>query len=259
MSDRFVEVWLARPRIKSTNPRQLLFADARKMISSECKARGWEFEVAYSKIIHPNGRYREAISPDDATTIYRRAHNVRVGIWQFGDTYAPIRPELSRNPKHYLGLGKFLRHKAFHFNVGKKDFAAVWAQSLASFQEWLGRVDCEGQSDPRCLPFHIFGTAVPIEILTAAKGRRTFANRHGPQSNRRDDNDLSWRSPRTALHGGEQLHISGHELERGFHWDVDSRKRRRTVFTTEREWRVQRDEYLNIYPDGHIRPGNSRR
>ena len=259
MADRCVELWLAYPKLKSRNPQQLLFAQAREMISSECKARGWNFNVVLSSIHRPAGRYMEAIPPDGATILYKRAHNARVGVWQFGDTHVPIRPMLSKNPKHYRELGRFLRHKAFYFKVGKRSFADVWESSLISFQEWLDRVDCEGQSDPRCLPFHVFKTVVPIGVLATDKGRRAFANTHGAPSNRHDDNELRWRSPRGALHGGEQLHISGYELKKGFHWDVDSGKRRRTLFTTEREWKIQRGEYLNVYPDGYVRPGNPRR
>ncbi len=259
MADRCVELWLTYPRIKSSSPQQQLFAQARKMISSECKARGWNFNVVLSFILHPNGRYTEAIPPDGATTLYKRAHNARIGVWQFGDAQVSIRPKLSKNPRHFQELRRFLHHKAFHFKVGKRNFADVWESSLISFQEWLDRVDCEGQSDPRCLPFHIFKTEVSIGILATDKGRREFAITHGPPSKRHDDNELRWKSPRGALHGGEQLHISGYELEKGFHWDVDSGKRRRTVFTTEGEWKIQRGEYLNIYPDGYVRPGNPRR
>lgn len=259
MADRCVELWLTYPRIKSRSPQQQLFTQARKTISSECKARGWNFNVARSCILHPDGRYMEAIPPDDAIALYKRAHNARIGVWQFGDTYVPTRPMLSKNPRHYQALGRFLHHKAFRFKIGNGGFADVWESSLISFQEWLDRVDCEGQSDPRCLPFHIFQTAVPIGILATHDGRRSFANAHGAPSNRHDDNDLRWRSPRGALHGGKQLHISGYELEKGFHWDVDSAKRRRKVITTEGEWKIQRGEYLNIYPDGYVRPGNSRR
>lgn len=259
MADRCVEMWLTYPRIKSRSPKQLRFTQAREMISSECKARGWNFNVVFSCILHPDGRYREAIPPDDATALYKRAHNARVGVWQFGDTYVPTRPMLSKNPRHYQALERFLNHKAFRFKVGKRNFADVWESSLIAFQEWLDRIDCEGHSDPRCLPLHIFDTSVHIPILATANGRRAFANRHGAPSSRQDDSDLRWRSPRGGLHGGDQLNVSGYELPRGFHWDVDSRKRRRRVYTTEGEWRIERGGYLNIYPDGYIRTGNHRR
>ena len=259
MADRCVELWLTFPEINPRNPQHRLFAQARKLISSECKVRGWNFNVVLSRILHPDGRYTEAIPPDGATNLYKRAHNARIGVWQFGNAYVPVRPMLSKNPKHYQELGRFLHHKAFHFKVGKGAFADVWESSLGSFQEWLDRVDCEGQSDPRCLPFHIFKTVVPIGILATEKERKAFSNTHGAPSNRHDGYDLRWRSPRGALHGGGQLHISGYELEKGFHWDVDSGKGRRTVITTEGEWTIQRGEYLNIYPDGYVRPGNIRR
>ena len=259
MANRRVELWLGYPKLKSRNPQQLSFAQARKTISSECKARGWDFNVVLSRILRPHGRYTETIPPDRATILYKRAHNARVGIWQFGDTHVSVRPKLSKNPKHYQELGRFLYHKAFHFKIGKKRFTDVWESSLTSFQEWLDHIDCEGQSDPRCLPFHIFQSVVPIDILATDEGRREFANMHGPPSRRRDGNDLRWRSPRGALHGGEQLHISGYELEKGFHWDVDSGKRERTVFTTEVKRKIQRGQYLNIYPDGYVRPGRRRR
>ena len=259
MTDRRVELWLVYPKLKSRSPQQGLFAQAKNKISSECRVRGWKFKVIRSFIHRPEGRYMEAISPDDATNLYKRAHNARVGVWQFDDTHVPIRPMLSNNPKHYQELRRFLCHKAFRFKVGKKNFSDVWESSLTSFQEWLDHIDCEGQSDPRCLPFHIFQSVVSIDILATDEGRRVFANMHGSPSNRHDDNALRWRSPRGALHGGEQLHVSGYELEKGFHWDVDSGKRRRTVFTTEVKETIQRGQYLNIYPDGYVRPGRRRR
>ena len=257
MADRRVELWLAYPKLKDGNPQQRLFAQVSKMMSSECKARGWHFNGISSFIRRPAGRYMEAIAPDGTTTLYKRAHNARVGVWQFGATHVPIGPTLSKNPKDYLTLGNFLRHKAFHFNVGKRNFAEVWESSLTSFREWLARIDCEGQSDPRCLPLHIFKTAAPIGVLATASGRKAFSNSHGAPSNRKDDNHLRWK--RGPLHGRDQLHVAGYELEKGFHWDVDSEKRSRTVINTARRWKIQRGEYLNIYPDGYIRPGNPSR
>ena len=261
MPDRDVEVWLIHPLINSNHPQQLLFAHARKALSSMRPQKGWDFRRVRTKVIRPHGRPMEVVSSDEATSMYKRAHRARIGIWDYGNTYVPLRSDsdLARNPKHYRTLKRFLCHKAFYFNIGKKAFTDVWEKSLESFQEWLDNIDCEGQTDPRCLPFHIFRTSVSIETLATTEGRRIFTNKHHPQSNRPDDNGLHWRSPRGALHGNEQLHISGRELERGFHWDVDSGKRKRTVFTTEGKWKIQRGKYLNIYPDGYIRLGSPRR
>ena len=146
----------------------------------------------------------------------KRAHNARIGVWQFGDAQVSIRPKLSKNPRHFQELRRFLHHKAFHFKVGKRNFADVWESSLISFQEWLDRVDCEGQSDPRCLPFHIFKTEVSIGILATDKGRREFAITHGPPSKRHDDNELRWKSPRG------RCMVASNFTSRGMNWKKGS-------------------------------------
>ena len=255
MTDRRIELWLFCPELNSRDPRQQLVARARDTISLECRARGWHFNRISTKIMRPEGRYVGAITPRDATTLYRSAHRARVGVWQICYAHAPIRPAPSKNWNHYMTLGRFLRYKAFHFNVGKRKFADVWPSSLISFQEWLKRVDCEGQSDPRCLPFHIFGSGVPVDDLATGEGRYAFANKHGSSAARLDDNHLRWKSPRGSLHGRERLQVSGRDLEKGFHWDVDSRKKSHTVTSTAERWKIQRGGYLNIYPDGYIREG----
>ncbi len=254
MTQRDVEIWLFRPRNtrQSTN-------EIRRIIRTECGSRGWDFHERQTCPIRLDGRPLGTIDPQDATNLYKRIHRARVGVWQVGYAHAPTNPRPRRNKRDYVSLHRFVRHKAFHHNVHEGRFNDLWHSSLVSFWNWLDRIGCENEADPRCLPFHVFETQFSIDKLETEAGRSEFAQTHGSQSSRNDSNQLRWERPKGQGHGQEILNVSGYNLARGFHWDVSSGKSKRRLTTTSDIWDIGRGGYVNVYPDAYVRGGKSAR
>ena len=114
---------------------------------------------------------------------------------------------------------------------------------------WCQDTGCENHHDPRCLPFHIFESE-QINLDTPEE-RRRFNEIHGPGGRRRDDRDFSWCLGPGAFHGNDVLHVAGHTLPRGFHWDVSVQANPKTITTPTERWQVAR--YINIAPDANLR------
>ena len=250
MTQRQVEVWLFHPFGGSA------YREIRRSVHLDCEARGW------SLVLRPTARSRNSagrpvdwIQREDAINLYRRVHRVRVGVWQIGDAFAPVKPQPRIFSKDYVPLRYFILHKAFHHNLLGPELGTHWTQSLGSFDEWLGQVNCEGEGDPRCLPFPVFNTGLKISNLGTKEGRSFFAKVHGPQSSRMDCGGLRWSRAKGPFHGRQVLHISGRDLVRGYHWDVSSHTSARRISTASETWEIDRKGYVNVYPDQHVRSG----
>ncbi len=249
MTGRDVEVWLFHP---TGVPQKI-----RRLIESECKARGWppltlrRTTIARSR----EGRPLGLISSEDATNLYKRIHRVRVGVWQIGKAHVPTKPQPRSAANDFVRLSRFVMHKAFHSTISQDDFDSQWSSSLTAFQKWLSGTWCESEGDPRCLPLHVFKTDFGINNLSSEKGRSVFVDIHGPQSSRVDRKQLHWDRPQGAYHGGDTLHVAGYDLVRGFHWDVSNEAAKQRVTTTSDIWEIRRKGYVNIYPDAYIRGG----
>ena len=251
--DRDVEVWLFGP------PGGGLTNLMWRMVEAECSARGWSAVLRRThKRRTSEGRPIGPIDNQDATNLYRRIHRLRVGVWQIGRAHAPIKPCPRPVMNDYVEISRFVRHKAFHCRLPTTGLDGEWRSSLAAFDAWLQQVSCEGEGDPRCLPFHAFGTDFEIDRLGTAGGDAEFARAHGPQSARIDSNGLLWNRPRGAFHGGETLHVAGRDLVSGFHWDVSSGGTRKRLTTTKDVWEIGPNGHLNVYPDQHVRIRESR-
>lgn len=251
MNRRDVEIWLVRPGNNNAS------GQLRRLIETECNARGWTLRLRKtSSISSKDGRPLNPITPQDATNLYKRIHRARVGVWQVGDADVPIRPEPKSITRHFVNLRHFLEHKAFHARLPPGDYNDLWSTSLADFDQWLDRVACEGEGDPRCLPFHVFKTEFPTSDLATQDGRSAFAAEHGSQSRRIDGNQLHWDRPSGAFHGRAVLQVAGRDLVQGFHWDVSSRTNVRRITTTAGAWKIRPNGYVNVYPDQYVRLGN---
>ena len=149
-SDR-PEVWFIYPRESEPFMRDL--------VRSECSENGWGFQGRpTTRKRLSNGPVIRTFTPEDATNLYRSIHTRRIGVWQIGDASAPVVPNPNPNRKHYVSLNTFVRYKAFHRRVDASGFGAQLSEMSSAFQSWIESIDCEGESDPRCLPFHVFDT-----------------------------------------------------------------------------------------------------
>ena len=180
-------------------------------------------------------------------------HGLECGRW------AMLMPlsNLGQRPKtnDYVHLHRFISNKAFHCKIPNENPNKHLTSSLTAFHSWLEQMHCEGESDSRCLPFHIFKTDFDINDLALYEGRSNFAQIHGQQSSRVDNNQLSWNRPKGAYHGQEILQVAGRDLVAGFHWDVSNSSTKKRITTTSEIWEVSANGYVNIYPDQHIRQG----
>ena len=250
MTQREAEVWLFYP--EGGGPT----AKTRRWIESQCESRGWSLNLRPTgKTRSPEGRPLGPIKNEDATNLYRRIHRVRVGVWQIDAAHVPIKPQPKIVVRDYVPLHRFIAHKAFHRRIPMEGFETQWSSSLAAFSAWLEQVGCEGESDPRCLPFPVFDTKFDISELATQEGRSAFALIHGPQSSRIDHNQLRWH--RGPYHGHTQLQVAGRNLAPGFHWDVMNQRTEQRITTTSEVWRIGKNGYVNVYPDQHIRQGHS--
>ena len=250
MTQREVEVWLFYPQ-GGGPPSQM-----RRLIRSQCESKGWSLNLRPAgKTRTTEGRPLGPIRSEDATNLYRRIHRARVGVWQMGNAHAPIKPQPRIVVRDYVPLHRFISHKAFHRKIAMEDFESQWSLSLTAFCAWLEQIGCEGESDPRCLPFPVFSTKFNIGDLATQERRSVFARLHGPQSSRIDDNKLRWH--RGTYHGREHLQVAGRDLAAGFHWDVLNRTTEHRITTTSEVWRIGTNGYVNVYPDQHVRSGLS--
>ena len=249
------EIWLFRPDASAH-----LYKSVADALRDVCEGENWEFQerrIHYERV--PQGRPLAKILNEDATNLYKRLHRARVGVWQIGDARAPATPQPRHARKDYVSLADFVRHKAFHARLPRREFAESWRAHLCEFQEWLSVTGCENEADPRWLPFHIFDTRFDIGRLASAGGRSDFRAEHGPQSSRTDAKRRRWKRPSGPLHGREILNVAGRELARGFHWDVSARSSSFELATSSETRIIRKGGYINVYPDGYMRGGNGAR
>ena len=238
------EVWLFYPR---GYPSRI-----RDAVAARCEEIGWHYESRHSTRFESGiGRKFQIVSPDVATELYESIHRRRVGVWEVLGTSAPIIPNPKPNPRHYRRLSMFVRYKAFHAQLDPEKFDADWMQQEKAFKMWMKAINCEGESDPRCLPFHVFANSVEEYDLNGDGGRKKFSNHHGSQGSRRDDESRIWERAK-ALHGSDVVTIAGRDLVKGFHWDVSAGNVFK-VATTSEIWQVRKNGYINVYPDARIR------
>ena len=187
------------------------------------------------------------IAGEDAVKLYRRSHRARVGVFHRGS------PRVRVMPRERMPVSKFVRYKAYASPL-PDDPTAVSA-CLDEYDAWCGCVGCENGNDPRCLPLHVFESD-DTELDTAAQ-RRRFDKEHGSGTRRLDGQGLAWRLDPAAFHGRDTLHVAGHELAPGFHWDVSvDDGGSGTVMTPTERWTISaKMGYVNVYPDGHVRGG----
>lgn len=250
MTQRAVEVWLVHADNGGS------FGPIRTSIEAACMSKGWGLNLRpVSRSRSFEGRPLAPMKNQDAANLYRQIHRCRVGVWQLGDVHVPITPQPRPTTNDYIPLRRFISHKAFHCRVQLQEIDRQLKSSLSDFEGWLQQILCDGEGDPRCLPLHVFRTGFNVDDLATDMGRSRFADIHGPQSSRLDDNQLRWNRPTGPYHGQEVLSVAGRNLARGFHWDVSSQEKRRRITTTSETWEIGSKGYVNVYPDQHIRSG----
>jgi hypothetical protein len=238
------DVWLFFAAADRTATR-----DHRDHIQRRCAERGWIFQPrSVQNVRSAKGRPVPMVATDVAAGLYPRLHRRRVATLVIGrDPVVPLDPnvgEALRSKRHWP-LRRYVNYKCFWARLPLAD--AVNESWLGSFASWCGAVGCDGENDPRCLPFHAFDG--DGRGLDRDEGRSAFDARYGNGSLRTDERSAEWKMTPRIFHGSDQLEVSGRPLRRGCHWDVTASQYR--ISTPAGLWLV--DGHVNIYPDAHVR------
>ena len=220
-------------------------APSRERLRRECRERGWGLQEKRSVATRVDGRPLDFLSGADAVNLYRRSHRVRVGVLFTGRPAVVPRPGPARRSERTIDLARFVRYKAYAARLPAEP--ACISSCLDAYEAWCQDTGCENGNDPQCLPFHIFRSR--HADLDNPGERRRFNEIHGGGARRRDERDLSWSLG--PFHGRDVLHVAGHTLQPGFHWDVSVQGDAKTIMTPTECWQVLR--YINVAPDAHLR------
>ena len=248
------EIWFIYPSQLDGNVTRL-----RQTIKEFCKGEGfiWQQRPLVTKRSLEGRRYN-LLTPDDARNLYSRIHRSFVGVFLVGRAFVQNDP--SQNMNYMSGLtqlSEHLRYKAFFRKLNFSDNHEMCRDSFSEFQRLGEEIGCEGDNDPRCLPFHVFENSTKYDLnLDLDADRRRFVRVHGAPTKRTDSRGLVWTSK--VRHGKETIHVAGRELSTGFHWDVEHPQRGRQalkIYNSNQVWRLKKSGYVNVYPDAYIRKG----
>jgi len=226
----------------------------RDRITKICEEREWRFlarGVPTFKTV--KGRPIALVPSDFAAGLYMKAHRTRVAVLVLGsDPRVPLHPrnEGALRYERHIQLKRYMEYKCFYCKVTDDPANDGWT---GMFSGWCEHVECEGDHDPRCLPFHVFRGDGPQ--LNLAEQRESFNQRYGIGAKRRDDARSTWQLNPRDYHGGESLVVAGHTLPVGFHWDVET-DTPRDFNTPKYSWRVT--GHFNVYPDAFFRRGKGK-
>jgi hypothetical protein len=220
----------------------------RKHVADVCKEHEWNFQPRLVRILRsPAGRPVPLVERDVAAGLYPRVHRSRVAALVVGrDPRVALHPnerEALRLQVH-IPLRRYIAYKTCWIRIPNDPENHSWVGVVTG---WSERIECDGEHDPRCLPFHVFlGDGANLQD---AERREAFDRQYGTGADRVDENGSRWLLNSHDFHGTESLQVAGYELRRGFHWDVTARQWRISIPVG--VWQVA--GHINIYPDAHLR------
>ncbi len=225
----------------------------RDRIARICQERSWKFlPRSVETFKAPSGRPVSLIPAEFAGALYGKIHRTRAAVLVLGsDPRVPLHPkqEDALKFKRHIQLKRYIDYKCFYCKVSADPENDGWT---GMFARWCRVSHCEGEQDPRCLPFHVFrGDGKGLDVL---ENRQQFNELYGT-AKRCDDTKSIWNLLPRDYHGNETLHVAGHELSKGFHWDVKI-DGSRDFNTAQFAWRVT--GHVNVYPDAFLRRGSGK-
>lgn len=225
----------------------------RDRVADQCAERNWRFSpTPFQPHRNPCGRLIPLIQADVASGLYRLCHRTRIATLVLSaDPRVPLHPRVHDALRYnrHMPLRRFVAYKCCWYKLPSEDADDTWA---GVFRGWCGRVECENERDPRCLPFHVFDGQG--QDLDTATGLTRFDGKYGT-SDRVDESRTSWRLNPRDYHGQETLAVAGCSLPTGAHWDVLPLSKR-IFYAPGGVWDIQ--GHCNVYPDAHFRSGSGR-
>lgn len=231
--------------------------DAVMAMASE---RDWEVvRLNCVRLVSGKGRKQDVLQRGDAVQLYEDMHRRPVAVVYEGQPRVRTDPRSPFRDDRAVPLLEFCRYKSFAVSL-QSNVATQWDKD---FESWLAQIDCEGESDPRVLPFHIFAAKERYDILAGKSRydldevaqRQRFRRVHLHRRGLVDSRKRRWESARAETrHGREPQTVRGLTLGDGFHWDV-TMSQSPVLTTSSVTWEVRRGGYINVYPDGHTRIG----
>lgn len=251
------ELWLVRPSQETSVQRESV-AKLRQEAAA-CSDVQLE-EVRTTRHIGHQGRHTQILSPSDLRKLYVRCHRAHVWVAAVGGVHVRRDPSAAVSPKNLSTLEQVVRYKvAGYFLISRPAEALKVAEPLTSSlaSAW------SSHHDPRCLPMHAFSPDCPHD-LSSVSGQEQFSREYRHRSSRgggmcmRDQWNREWQVD-PSMHGADSLHTRGLYLPTGFHWDVQT-GRKRSSFTNGWEcWETVNFAHLNVHPDGYVRAPHARR
>lgn len=243
------ELWLIR--LSSESAAQQAVARA---LRREAVARGIQIEeVRCHPHQGPNGRRQEVLTPEEVRKLYVRCHRAHVWVAAVGGARWKLDPSQTANRDNLPPLNELVHGKAAGYRLVSR---ISEVQDLMATVAADPVVECTSVDDCRCLPLHVFSPGTASD-LSSIEAREQFTKRYRWRSKDRkkcwlDESGRTWETAR-VMHTADQLHVTGLRLPIGFHWDVQT-PRKRTILTNGwQRWESTNGGYLNVHPDAHVR------
>lgn len=241
-------VFIAGPRVTLSSPRPEL-AQVAASGEFECVA------LTTRRVPLAEGGFVHLLEGRDAHRVYQRAHLAEACVLTCADVGVALDPRQRQLARRSVrSLYKFMAYKACVLSAE----SVTWREEFA---QWRAREDrLEDYRDARCLAFQVFDAPGGVPQLDTVEQRDAFDTGCGSKAERCDLSARVWELNPKAFHGRPPaLNVAGHPLPVGMHWDVQARgKGVTTLGNTVEVWKVPRDDYLNVAPNGYLSASSGR-
>lgn len=245
------ELWILRPARESDKQKEsveILRAAAAQLPDVNLE------EVRSSTHVGRQGRHREIVSPGDFRKLYVRSHRAHLWVAAVAGMSVRLDPSRAIEPKNLSTVETATRYKVAGYSVISR---------LEEARRFIDRLDGDpvpsvtSHLDPRCLPLHSFSPGCPHD-LDSDEGQVSFIRDHRRKSQKGSGAclvDLASREWKVdpSMHGADSLHVRGLHLPTGFHWDVQTARKRTSFANGWERWETVNSSHLNVHPDGFVR------
>ena len=231
------------------------FAHIQREVSEFVRRNGYKrLLLKAQKVIGFGGQRFNILQPSEAAGLYSAIHRERV----FVVTTRSVRVQLDVTEKPSntgsTPVFEYVRYKAGYKNVSRLGELPALVKEMEAY---FSSSYCDDLRDPRCLPFCLFDRRDPNGDLNESANRSAFRTTHAVRvrniSGLEDKDRRQWLVD--EFHTRDLIHVAGHTLPIGFHWNVQAR--RPTVLINGWEkWTVGGGGYTNVHPDAKIRGGD---